>query len=171
MWTPGASLCGFWAEPLKDRKKTDKKSYVSNFFYTSTQMWELPPAVRDELCHVKHPPHWLRWASSQYFKVSIPVQLPAMSDLISTGIPAWWRSMCWNSLSHTHTQTSRCSRKQRRLLFIWCAGVSTSPLQLLAYRGLLPLKGFWVYVLGIWHYTFVCSDSQKWFNSQFLARD
>lgn len=44
------------------------------------------------------------------------------------------------------TQTSRCSREQRRLLFIWCTGVSTSPLQLLAYRGLLPLKGFWVYV-------------------------
>lgn len=44
------------------------------------------------------------------------------------------------------TQTSRCSREQRRLLFIWRAGVSTSPLQLLAYKGLLPLKGFWVYV-------------------------
>lgn len=44
------------------------------------------------------------------------------------------------------TQGSRCSCAQRRLLFIWCAGVSTSPLQLLAYRGLSPLKGFWVYV-------------------------
>lgn len=44
------------------------------------------------------------------------------------------------------TQTSRCSREQQRLLFIWCTGVSTSPLQLLAYRGLLPLRGFWVYV-------------------------
>lgn len=43
-------------------------------------------------------------------------------------------------------QASRCSREQRRSLFIWCTGVSTSPLQLLAYRGLLPLKGFWVYV-------------------------
>lgn len=43
-------------------------------------------------------------------------------------------------------QTSRCSCEQRRLLFIWRTGVSTSPLQLLAYRGLLPLKGFWVYV-------------------------
>lgn len=44
------------------------------------------------------------------------------------------------------TQTSRCSREHRRLLFIWRAGVSTSPLQLLAYKGFLPLKGFWVYV-------------------------
>ncbi len=52
----------------------------------------------------------------------------------------------WFIDTHTHTQTSRCSREQRRSLFIWCAGVSTSPLQLLAYRGLLPLKGFGVYV-------------------------
>lgn len=44
------------------------------------------------------------------------------------------------------TQTSRCSCEQQCLLFIWCAGVSTSPLQLLEYRGLLPLKRFWVYV-------------------------
>lgn len=47
---------------------------------------------------------------------------------------------------YRRTQTSRCYREQRRSLFIWSAGVSTSPLQLLAYRGLLPLKGFWVYV-------------------------
>lgn len=49
------------------------------------------------------------------------------------------------------TQSSRCSRDQRRLLFIWWAGVSTSPLQLLAYGGGgggrgAPLKRFWVYV-------------------------
>lgn len=33
------------------------------------------------------------------------------------------------------TQNSRCSCDQHRLLFIWRAGVSTSPLQLLAYKG------------------------------------
>lgn len=45
-------------------------------------------------------------------------------------------------------QTSRCSCERQRLLFIWCAGASTSPLQLLAYEGggLLPLKGFVVYI-------------------------
>lgn len=47
---------------------------------------------------------------------------------------------------YRHTHNSRCSREQRRLLFIWRTGVSTSPLQLLAYKGLLLLKGFWVYV-------------------------
>lgn len=72
--------------------------------------------------------------------VLIPDQLPTMSDLISMGIPAWWRTMCWEGL--IDAQTSRCSREQCRLPFIWCAGVSTSPLQLLAYSRLLLLKEF-----------------------------
>lgn len=33
------------------------------------------------------------------------------------------------------TQPARCSSKRGRLLFIWCAGASTSPLQLLAKGG------------------------------------
>lgn len=99
-WTPSASLCGFQAEPLKAHKKTDKRSYVLSFFYTSSQMWEPPPVVRDELYHVKHhPPAVL--GKLKVVKVYIPDQLPAMSDLISTGIPTWWRGVCWNGLS-TH---------------------------------------------------------------------
>lgn len=124
--------------PWEDRPK----SYVSSFSYTSSQMWELTPAVRDELYRVT-PPLWSVLGKLNVVKVYIPDQMPAMSDLMSAGIPPWWRSMLEQFIG---AQTSRCSRKQQRLLFIWCTGVSTSPHQLLAYRGLLPLKGFWVCV-------------------------
>lgn len=113
-----------------------------------------PPVVRDELYHVKHPPLAVL-GTLRVVKVYIPDQLPAVSDLISNG-----NSSLMEEYVFVDMQTSRCSREQRRSLFIWCAGVSTSPLQLLAYRGLLPLKGFWGVCSGIWHYTFVCSDSQ-----------
>lgn len=90
-----------------------------------------------------HPPLWSVLGKLNVVKVYIPDQMPAMSELMSAGIPPWWRSMLEQFIG---AQTSRCSRKQQRLLFIWCTGVSTSPHQLLAYRGLLPLKGFWVCV-------------------------
>lgn len=50
-------------------------------------MWELTPAVRDEMYHVKHPPLAVL-GKLKAVKVYISDQLPAMSDLISTGIPA-----------------------------------------------------------------------------------
>lgn len=106
-------------------------------------MWEPPPVVRDELYHVKHPP------LAMLGKLKVVKSLhpwPAASRV--------WPYKHGNSSPMEEyvlewfidTQTSRCSREHRRLLFIWRAGVSTSPLQLLAYKGFLPLKGFWVYV-------------------------
>lgn len=62
---------------------------------------------------------------------AVPGELLAMSDPMSMGIPAP-KNMHWKGLS---TQPTRCSSKRGRLLFIWCAGASTSPLQLLAKGG------------------------------------
>lgn len=75
------------AEPLQNTKR----SYGSNFFYTSSQMWEpsfFPPLwMGDEMYHVKHlTPTVL--GKFNAVSVYIPDQLPAVSDLTSTGIPA-----------------------------------------------------------------------------------
>lgn len=57
-----------------------------------------PLWMGDEMYHVKHlTPTVL--GKFDAVNVYIPDQLPAVSDLTSTGIPAWWRTVCWNSLS------------------------------------------------------------------------
>lgn len=54
--------------------------------------------VKDELYHVELPP-LVVLGKLKVVKVYIPDQLPAMSDLISTGFPASWSSECWSGLS------------------------------------------------------------------------
>lgn len=79
--------------PWEDRPK----SYVSSFSYTSSQMWELTPAVRDELYRVT-PPYDLCWASSMLLKSTSLTRcqpcltLWAQEFHLDGGV-------CWNSLS------------------------------------------------------------------------
>lgn len=91
-WTPSTSLCGFKAEPLKDCKKARKVMF---------RILSIPPLRCGNpllgwgmRCIMSNTP----LGKLKVVKVYIPDQLPAMSDLTSTGIPAWWRSMCWNGL-------------------------------------------------------------------------
>lgn len=48
-----------------------------------------------------------------------------------------------------NVHNSRCPCEQQRLLFIWCAGVTTSPLQLLVYRRLSTSQRIYVWAHGI----------------------
>lgn len=112
-------------------------------------MWEpsfFPPLwMGDEMYHVKHlTPTVL--GKFDAVSVYIPDQLPAVSDLTSTGIPAWWRTVCWNSLSARRPPDVPASGN------VCCSFGAQVPPHLLSscwHTGggeLLPLKGFVVYI-------------------------
>lgn len=145
MSTPSASLCGFYAQPLKGHMKTGKKgfSFESLLYFADV---ETPPLKKDELYHVKQ----------------LLLDVLSALKLASNGCPLTSCQLCLTYKCRNsrlmedyvldwfiNAHNSRCSRKQQGLLFIWCAGVTTSPLQLLAYRRLSTSQRIYVWAHGI----------------------
>lgn len=172
-WTPRVFL---WAFTRRSRCKTRKEVMVRISSIPRLRCGNPPFSplwMGDEMYHVKHPMPTVL-GKFEAVNVYIPDQLPAVSDLTSTGIPAWWRTVCWNSLSARRPPDVPASGN------VCCSFGAQVPPHLLSSCWHWGGWGWGVAFTSqricgvystIWRYTFFCSDSQTRFNSQFLARD